>query len=247
MHDPMAVAFDVPAPTLRRSGLRAHRNDPRWGVRVRRRTNPENLGERTYRWWRPRGYRLFLHGQEYRVGTLATVWHVEPGGRDSGQVCPHYRRQQQADGTWTTTRLHGWRWHVHHWRIQVPALQELRRRLLTRCEWCSGPSRKRDRVNVSHQWDRGPSPWWRGDRGLYHHDCSSATTAARACTCTDPIPENDGYGSCARCSRFLAYGRTERQRQIHLVLQSVPAGQRPDAEIMAAVRRVAASTAPAAA
>lgn len=227
MHDPDVVAFDIPAPFLRRRGLPSAPNDPRWGVRIHRRTNPENLGERVYRWWRPRGYRLFLAGQEYRAATLATIWHCEPGGRDSGEVCKHYRRDQQPDGTWSTTVLRAWRWHVHHWRVQIGPLQQLRRRVLTRCAWCAGRSRKGDAVNVSAGWDREAGPWWRGERGLYHSECLAASTAHRSCTCDAPVLDHDTWGTCARCNLRFGHGRTDAQTVRLRQLKQCGAGERP--------------------
>lgn len=85
---------------------------------------------------------------------LVTIWHVEPDGRDALTVC---------------TRR--WKWHIHHWKVQVHALQQLRRWALTRCEVCGGKSRKGRYVNVSRHWHRAKDPWWRGERGLYHADC----------------------------------------------------------------------------
>lgn len=222
MHDPMTVAFEVPLPILRRSTM-PDRGGRRWGVTVSRRTNPENLGERTYSWWRPRGYAVVLAGHQYRWRTAAVIWHVEPDGRDSGEVCRHYRRQ--SDGT--TKVLRSWRWHVHHWRIQLPVVQELRRTLLTRCAWCMGPSWKGARVNVSHDWDRDPTPWWRGEPGLYHSDCSSAARSARSCTCDSPVLNRDTWGTCARCGLGYGHGRTPEQTAALRRLKQVPRGQRP--------------------
>src|SRR4051812_42110753 len=114
MHDPMVVAHEVPSPIPHReSWLDRHLRGRRWGFVRSRRTNPENLGEPTYSWWRPCGYTLALAGRAYGLGTLATIWHVEPDGHDSGEVCKHWRRF--PDGTTEVTRA--WRWHVHHWRI----------------------------------------------------------------------------------------------------------------------------------
>lgn len=231
MHDPMTVAFDVPGPVPRRK-IWTPKGGPRWGVGISRRTNPENLGERTYPWWRPRGYTLHLAGRAYELRTLVTVWHVEPDGRDSGEVCSRWRRH--PDGTAMVS--HAWRWHVHHWRIQVPALQAARRWLLTRCEWCGGPSRRGRRVNVSHQWDREPGPWWRGDRGLFHTECSSAEHAARTCVCDEPVLEHRGWGRCARCSLFRGYGLTDAQRAGVAVMQRCPRGQSPTCELIAAAK-----------
>lgn len=224
MHDPMTVAFEIPAPWWRRTHVR-HRTGSRWGISALRSTHPDHLGERVYPWYRWKGYEIRAAGETIRAARLVTVWHVEPDGRDSGEVCPH-------GGSW--------RWHVHHWRLQVPALQALRRWALTRCEWCGGRSTKGHRANVSHQWDREPGPWWRGERGLFHTDCSSVEVAHRSCTCDEPITENNtggkGWGRCARCSLFLGYGREPHITDVHRLLKTCPAGQQPSAALMAQVR-----------
>ncbi len=90
----------------------------------------------------------------YYWPSLITIWHAEPGGRDAFEVCK---------------RSSHWRWHLHHWKIQIRPLQNLRRRLLTSCAECG----RKGSPNISHQWDRERSPWWRGERGLYHRECSS--------------------------------------------------------------------------
>jgi hypothetical protein len=103
---------------------------------------------------------------------LITVWHIEPRGRDAGELCPHYRVEQPEDGQPKTVLLNGWRFHAHHWRIQVHPLQKLRRRLLTRCASCGGRDRKGNPVNLSYSWGHDPDQrWWRGEIGLYHHGC----------------------------------------------------------------------------
>jgi hypothetical protein len=103
-------------------------------------------------------------GRGFYWPSFITVWHVEPGGADAFTVCQ--RREKDADGTW---RYNGrWKWHIHHWKIQVHPLQRLRRAFLTRCEECG----RKGSPNVSHQWDLERGPWWRGERGLYHMECS---------------------------------------------------------------------------
>lgn len=161
---------------------------------------------------------------------LITVWHVEPGGHDSGEVCKHYIREQDADGTWRTQLRHGWKFHVHHWRLQVHPLQRLRRRALTRCEWCHGRSRKGDAVNHSQQWDNARGPWWRGERGLFHLDCSAVARAHRTCLCPDAVLDSElsgyAYGMCARCGHHRGW-KTEPAALNRLrILAAVPAGQR---------------------
>lgn len=155
---------------------------------------------------------------------MVTVWHVDPSGYDSNEDCPYSGR---------------WQWHVHHWRIQLPALQHLRRTLLTRCAWCGGPSRKWDRVNHSKQWDGERGPWWRGETGLYHADCTSISSAHAACACTDAEGAWDSelagypYGACMNCGKFRAWlprdSRDSPTREVAALYQSIPAGRRDPA------------------
>lgn len=150
MHDPMAVAHEIlrPWPTLRR---------PRKVTQGKR--------------WKLRGHFPRAFGYEFYRPAMVTIWHVEPKGRDSGEVCKHYIRSQNDDGTWTATTITRWKWHVHHWHIQLPMLQEVRARLFDRCEECG----RKGRPNVSHQWDGPGVGWrkWQSRRGLYHSQCSS--------------------------------------------------------------------------
>lgn len=130
---------------------------------------------------------------------IITVWHHDPSGIDD-IVCPTHPGNR-------------WRFHIHHWRVQVHPLQQLRRRLLTRCEVCGGRSAKNAPVNFSSQWYREKTPWWRGETGLAHMACKgvaladTAETAAEtveACdVCGLPDPyggDGDGIGSCT-CPR----------------------------------------------
>lgn len=165
--------------------------------------------------WRIR-YSAFwrLAGRDYFWPALITVWHREPGSRDAGTVCRGRR----------TRRLH-----VHHWRLQIPPLQQLRRRLFTRCTWCGGPDRKGDAVNHSHQWNRARGHWWQGETGLFHRDCSGIQSAHRTCVCEQPVLDNDGYGRCARCNRTRAYGTTPERLERARELQRIPTGARTPA------------------
>ena len=226
MHDPKAVAHSIkrPWPNLR-SGFRP---DPerRWAAR--------------YSWakWydlRPRVFMSFwtLAGHSVYWPDLITIWHNEPGGHDFGEVCR--ARKQRPDGSWYYT--HGWRWHAHHWSFQIHPWQHFRRWAFTRCEWCGGHSRKGDWVNISHQWDRKRGPWWRGERGLFHHDCSSIERAHHTCTCEvgpwEHLTFTGGqpYGRCFNCGQFRAF-RTEPKPlgdQATRILASIPEGRRdPD-------------------
>jgi hypothetical protein len=211
MHDPLVVAFEIRRPWPRRD--RAYDKKP---------------GRVSLHSWR--GPFWVIGGKGFYWPTMVTVWHREPGGHDSGEVCRHYVKRVGADGQYKLTMLNGWRFHVHHWKIQVSPLQELRRRLLTRCAWCGGRSRKRDSVNHSHQWDGPRGRWWRGEPGLYHLDCSSVSRAHVACLCDSPVLEYEGYGRCARCSGYRRFGATTDELERQRLLAAIPARTR-DAEV----------------
>ena len=140
---------------------------------------------------------------------MVTVWYHDPSGYDD-------------------TTCHGKRWqlHVHHWRIQVLPLQQLRRRLLTRCTWCGGRSVKGDQANLSHQWDRARGHWWEGERGLFHRDCSSIKIAHATCVCEQPVLDHDNYGRCARCDRTRSFGMTAENLARARELAAIPHGKR---------------------
>jgi hypothetical protein len=239
MHDPFVVAFEIrrPWPTLTREwdGV----NGARFRLASRLRPAPgspvdaEATATRRdpFPWWRPRSWlwQPVLFGRRVWFPPLITVWHVEPDGHDSGEVCKHYRRYRDRDGTWQTRVLHGWRWHVHHWRIQVHPLQKLRRRLLTRCAWCAGRHRRRDAVNHALTWDGPRGRWWQGEPGLYHSDCASIKQARGRCLCDDPLFDMDGWGNCARCGKFRGHGIKPEHLDVQRKLAAIPDGQRESA------------------
>lgn len=176
MHDPNVVAHVVVLPIPRRIPPVTAPSEPRWSFTRRRRTNTENLGEPVYPWWRPAGWRVLAAGRRLGLYRLATIWHVEPDGQDSGTVCKHWENGRPR---------RAWRWHVHHWSIQVHPLQSWRARLFDRCSLCG----RKGSPNISHGWSSsGGVGWrkWRSREGLYHRECSelvsrrqSAETDAR--------------------------------------------------------------------
>jgi hypothetical protein len=218
MHSPEVVAFDVRLPIpIREKWAEAHA-PKRWTLGRRTYTNPDNLGQPIRAWWRPSGYRPVVAGRCYRMVRFATIWHMEPNGRDSLTVCGKSK----------------WRWHIHHWSVQLLLVGRLRRTLLTRCAWCGGGSRKGDPVNCSKQWDSPKRRWWQGERGLFHQDCSSISTAHASCTCTVPVLEHWNYGRCAVCNLFRAWRNPDKpsgpRDETTEILKSIPAGQRDPAK-----------------
>lgn len=69
------------------------------------------------------------------------------------------------------------RWHIHHWRIQVHPVQQLRRWLFTRCERCG----KRFPYGYSpvSSGNYIKAHGFHGERSLYHHDCYQIRVAER--------------------------------------------------------------------
>jgi hypothetical protein len=241
MHDPLVVAFEIRRPWPRRErshdSIRPHTNRvfPRWRFKLHHdcaacdeQERAEHAGKRYFPWWKPASWTPFwtIAGCGYYWSPLITIWHREPRGHDSGEVCKHYIRWQDENGKWQSKILHGWRFHVHHWKIQVSPLQELRRRLLTRCAWCGGRSRKRDSVNHSLSWDGPRGRWWQGEPGLYHGDCASIYGAHAACLCESPVLDHGGYGRCARCSGFRRFGATADELDRQRLLAAISDGAR---------------------
>ena len=75
------------------------------------------------------------------------------------------------------SRTHWWqlhpRWHVHHWRIQVHPLQDLKRWLFSRCAGCG----KRFAYGYSPcttQWHGTGPRWFRSETYTYHSECVPA-------------------------------------------------------------------------
>jgi hypothetical protein len=219
MHDPLVVAFDIRRPWPRRSPFYDAGNS-RDGKRWRIRWSP---------FWT-------LAGRGWYFPAIVTIWHREPGGRDSGEVCKHHTSKQLPDGTWKHAPRRRWRLHIHHWRIQVAPLQALRRWALTRCAWCGGRSRRGDLVNVSHQWDHEKSPWWRGEAGLFHVDCSNVEHAHQLCYCADPLFRHGDYGRCLSCGGFRAWRKAPTDA--HRMLRTLAKGQRIPAEMKPHLERI---------
>ena len=172
MHDPLVVAFTIrrPWPSKPR---RTRTGAPRWKLTVH--------GRGARRFLRPGNWSPFatIAGREFYWPALVTIWHREPGGRDSGEVCKHYHRWHDADGAWNAKPRRAWRWHVHHWHIQITPTQKLKRWLWTRCAEC-GRRLPYGYSPVSHQWDGDGPRWFRGETHTYHHECSNLVTLRRS-------------------------------------------------------------------
>lgn len=213
MHDPMFVAFSVRRPWPQKAGGPTPKG-PRWE-------------------WRPGSPFATVAGRRLYFPGLVTVWHNEPGGRDSGEVCGY---------------PHGWalRKHLSHLSLQVHPLQAFRRWAFTRCSWCGGPSRKGDYINLRApgglaEKGRKHLPWWAGEQGLLHRDCSTVADGWRHCVCPEPDLRQDarGYGWswCSLCGKSRWNEDPEDKTAIYLLIRRRSnRGERPDPELIAEVR-----------
>lgn len=222
MHDSGVVALEIRRPWPQRSRMHdAKAGGARWAWRLRHKCGPWCTSAPHRRdpfpWWKPSSYGPFMTvaGRGLYWPPVMVIWHEEPGGADSGEVCRHYDRATRQIKT-------GWKWHVHHWRIQIPPLQEAHRRIFGRCGWCGRRSTRRWPVNVSHQWDRTRPPLFHIDRGLFHMQCSTFEEARRRCTCAKP-PLIDRF-HCVRCGLHLDRRRHPAQTAAYVLLKTVPYG-----------------------
>jgi hypothetical protein len=71
------------------------------------------------------------------------------------------------------------RWHVHHWRIQVPAVQAFKRWAFTRCATCAGRFRFGEAPTTNTWHGTGPR-WFRGEADMHHGNCASVACAKEA-------------------------------------------------------------------
>lgn len=186
-------------------------------------TAPVHIGEPTHTWCphclKTTLNRSSLYTLAFAIGRYIDIWHTDPGG-DYNAHCNMSSRN--------------WRWHIHHWRFTSPALRDTRRRLITRCTWCGGKDRKRNRVNYSNG-GHPRDPWWKGQIGLFHGDCISIHSAHRTCLCEHPIPEHESHSTCRTCEKLRPYGLTPARIERAKSLVEIPTGQRTK-ENMGSVR-----------
>lgn len=190
MHDPEVVAFEIRRPWPQRTSFKATNDDARWRIRLHHKHFEDNQHpgmcagcyqtmdseSKWYPWWKPNSYTSHwrLAGRDYYWPSLITIWHNEPGGHDALSICR--QRYQGKDGKWHFTT--SWKWHFWHWSIQISSLQQLRRRLFTRCIYCNGKSVKGNPVNVTHSWHHRKTRFWQSEPDLFHAGCDQATKPA---------------------------------------------------------------------
>lgn len=156
MHDPEVVAFEIRRPWPTRSSYSGS-DTRRWSI-------GKYKGQP---WWKPGSYSPFwmLAGRRYYWPSIITIWHVEPGGADSGTVCKQWADHKPRNR---------WRFHFWHWHVQVSPYQRMLRWAFTRCQLC-GRRFPRGCPGTSTSWNGG-GPTWHGQTGIYHDECMSLVT-----------------------------------------------------------------------
>lgn len=251
MHDPLTVAFEIklPIPRLTSWG-RPPEGNHRFTIQ-RRRYKPvmeedqHYMNKPIYPWYRPQAWELWVAGKKVRMRTFCTVWHVEPFGHDSGEVCSHWKVDKKTGKKIRDAQGHfvvdnSWRCHVHHFHYQFPWLQEIKRWLFTKCSWCGGPSRRGDYVNCGYM----------NGSEVYHNDCMTPEHAWRSCSCVFPLlpvqrdPRTGGifgirdYGTCDRCGRFHKWRMSTAEKDVYAYIrENVPHRTRMPAHVKEEVHR----------
>lgn len=68
------------------------------------------------------------------------------------------------------------KWHLHHWKIQIHPLQQLKRWLFSRCEKC-GKRFAWGESPVSSSWHGTGPRWFRSEEGVRHCRCNGVVAA----------------------------------------------------------------------
>lgn len=193
MHSPEVLAFSIRSPFPSMKTKIKEDKFPKWQFVIRRRDDGSFF------------YSPFIRafGYEWYFDSWIDVWHYEPGGRDALTVCRDriYDKRSGKFKKYTKT----WKLHFWHYHISWSLLHKWRRRLLTRCAECGGPSRKGNMVNHSDSgWGGRPkTPFYAGEIHLYHSSCLDKKSAR--------IHKHDPRG-CYQCSGKGAFEWERRQR-----------------------------------
>lgn len=70
------------------------------------------------------------------------------------------------------------RWHVHHWKLQVPMLQQFKRWAFSRCATCGKRFRYGEAPHTASWHSTGPR-WFRGERDMHHGECMGIKFGAK--------------------------------------------------------------------
>lgn len=78
---------------------------------------------------------------------------------------------------WTRPWYKHPRWHVHHWKIQVEFMLQLKRFLFSRCCVC-GKGFEYGESPTTYSWNGTGPRWFRSEKGVFHGTCSPEKPAS---------------------------------------------------------------------
>jgi hypothetical protein len=93
---------------------------------------------------------------------VMTIWHVDPETDGTDDSCRWFKEGRP----WYKHP----RWHIHHWKIQIHFIQNLKRWAWSRCAKCGGRFKWGYAPISTHWYSKGPQ-WFHGEDHIYHHDC----------------------------------------------------------------------------
>lgn len=80
------------------------------------------------------------------------------------------------------------RWHIWHWKIQIHGVQSFKRWAFSRCSKCGGRFAW-GYSPTSNSWNGTGPRWFRGERDVFHSDCSRPTSGN--CAVANPVAQKD--------------------------------------------------------
>lgn len=118
------------------------------------------------------------------------VWFAEnPTDSMWNTITNHYneKREQRIESLaamvygcilrWTSSWWRHPRWHVHHWKVQVHCVQNLKRWLFSRCSVCKRGFKWGESV-IGHSWHGTGPLWFRSETHVSHDRCSGISTVS---------------------------------------------------------------------
>lgn len=166
MFDPLTVAFEIKRPwPTKGNTLGGYKYYPTL-IRIWHKDPCKDGSDDSCDW---SGRKRKLNARERAL--LQAIYNMEPI-LDNRPFWPdheaHLRFQKVQEAKWewlkrSTLRLHP-RWHIWHWRIQVPLWQTFYRWAFERCCFCK----------KGFAWDESVMGNWSGD-AIWHHGCDRHT------------------------------------------------------------------------
>lgn len=160
MFDPNTVAFEIKKPWKNKRGYRDR------FIVVWHKDPCKDGTDDSCDWF---GWKRPLNKKEKEITNA--VWHLETILDNSPFYPDHsahlrFQKVKEAIYEWRKRPKFRWhpRWHFHHWRIQIPLLQEIKRYLFDKCCFCK----------KGFKWNESVCGNWDGD-SIWHHGCSHNT------------------------------------------------------------------------